>query len=111
MFDLGATIGPGKMVGDDGLERLGLLVCIGARNRLARHLGNNGGPDFPVADPREESVVGLPVAGHIDADFLSHRLDRRAARSEEHTTELQSLMRTSYALFYLKNKNHADNLH
>src|SRR3546814_11175277 len=29
---------------------------------------------------RSESVVGLPVAGHIDADFLSHRLDRRAAR-------------------------------
>src|SRR3546814_4020550 len=29
-----------------------------------------------------------------------------AARSEEHTSELQSLMRTSYAVFCLKNKNH-----
>src|SRR3546814_1579222 len=27
------------------------------------------------------------------------------ARSEEHTSELQSLMRTSYAVFYLKKKN------
>src|SRR3546814_8409524 len=27
-------------------------------------------------------------------------------RSEEHTSELQSLMRTSYAVFFLKNKNH-----
>src|SRR3546814_3165339 len=27
------------------------------------------------------------------------------ARSEEHTSELQSLMRTSYAVFCLKNKN------
>src|SRR3546814_8448014 len=27
-------------------------------------------------------------------------------RSEEHTSELQSLMRTSYAVFCLKNKNH-----
>src|SRR3546814_9300023 len=26
-------------------------------------------------------------------------------RSEEHTSELQTLMRTSYAVFYLKNKN------
>src|SRR3546814_9289026 len=26
-------------------------------------------------------------------------------RSEEHTSELQSLMRTSYAVFYLKQKN------
>src|SRR3546814_1464057 len=29
----------------------------------------------------------------------------RGARSEEHTSELQSLMRISYAVFYLKNKN------
>src|SRR3546814_8820845 len=34
------------------------------------------------------------------------RIDRRtdAARSEEHTSELQSLMRTSYAVFCLKTK-------
>src|SRR3546814_10272259 len=31
--------------------------------------------------------------------------DRRAARSEEHTTELQSLMRISYAVFCLKQKH------
>src|SRR3546814_2938765 len=29
----------------------------------------------------------------------------RPARSEEHTSELQSLMRSSYAVFCLKNKN------
>src|SRR3546814_1943722 len=29
-----------------------------------------------------------------------------AARSEEHTSELQSLMRTSYAVFCLKKKTH-----
>src|SRR3546814_6338145 len=29
----------------------------------------------------------------------------RGARSEEHTSELQSLMRTSYAVFCLKKKN------
>src|SRR3546814_8063035 len=29
----------------------------------------------------------------------------RTARSEEHTSELQSLMRISYAVFCLKNKN------
>src|SRR3546814_6760446 len=32
-----------------------------------------------------------------------HRLDR-AGRSEEHTSELQSLMRISYAVFCLKKK-------
>src|SRR3546814_1773520 len=31
-----------------------------------------------------------------------HRAQRRLARSEEHTSELQSLMRTSYAVVCLK---------
>src|SRR3546814_4017641 len=32
------------------------------------------------------------------------RINHRYARSEEHTSELQSLMRTSYAVFCLKKK-------
>src|SRR3546814_3059601 len=32
-------------------------------------------------------------------------VDRRGLRSEEHTSELQSLMRISYAVFCLKKKN------
>src|SRR3546814_2536593 len=35
---------------------------------------------------------------------VSRRLLRRDPRSEEHTSELQSLMRTSYAVFCPKNK-------
>src|SRR3546814_2089868 len=34
------------------------------------------------------------------------RLSLPANRSEEHTSELQSLMRISYAVFCLKNKSH-----
>src|SRR3546814_1258633 len=34
---------------------------------------------------------------------------RQASRSEEHTSELQSLMRISYAVFCLKNKKHTTN--
>src|SRR3546814_3984126 len=33
-----------------------------------------------------------------------------AARSEEHTSELQSLMRISYAVFCLKKKKHKNNI-
>src|SRR3546814_3905511 len=33
------------------------------------------------------------------------RTDPRSSRSEEHTSELQSLMRISYAVFCLKKKN------
>src|SRR3546814_6745716 len=36
------------------------------------------------------------------------RLHCRTARSEEHTSELQSLMRISYAVFCLKKKNCQD---
>src|SRR3546814_8149071 len=34
------------------------------------------------------------------------RVSRAYSRSEEHTSELQSLMRISYAVFCLKKKNH-----
>src|SRR3546814_4891648 len=33
---------------------------------------------------------------------------RSVSRSEEHTSELQSLMRISYAVFCLKKKNHSE---
>src|SRR3546814_6567828 len=41
----------------------------------------------------------------IEADHVTLRSGPVASgRSEEHTSELQSLMRTSYAVFYLKKK-------
>src|SRR3546814_10292934 len=39
----------------------------------------------------------IPRMGDLDKDIVP--------RSEEHTSELQSLMRISYAVFCLKNKN------
>src|SRR3546814_1549146 len=39
------------------------------------------------------------------------RCRRPRARSEEHTSELQSLMRISYAVFCLKKKNKPDKSH
>src|SRR3546814_6721261 len=36
--------------------------------------------------------------------MVEHGLDPTAFRSEEHTSELKSLMRNSYAVFCLKNK-------
>src|SRR3546814_2515682 len=43
--------------------------------------------------------------GHLEAVASGNAADRAAiARSEEHTSELQSLMRNSYAVFCLKKK-------
>src|SRR3546814_21052315 len=47
-------------------------------------------------------VRQLPAGDVARRQF--HRLDQRLVRSEEHTSELQSLMRISYAVFCLKKK-------
>src|SRR3546814_9805080 len=59
-----------------------------------------------------ESLGAISVAGREGLDNLIfvincnlQRLDG-PVRSEEHTSELQSLMRISYAVFCLKKKNH-----
>src|SRR3546814_14628471 len=38
-------------------------------------------------------------AGNQPGDFVDNQTERTAPRSEEHTSELQSLMRTTYAVF------------
>src|SRR3546814_8784165 len=49
------------------------------------------------------SVRFIVVAGHRVLHGASH-IDLSKLRSEEHTSELQSLMRISYAVFCLKKK-------
>src|SRR3546814_7290174 len=43
--------------------------------------------------------------GHVDRAFARKWSATALRRSEEHTSELQSLMRISYAVFCLKKKN------
>src|SRR3546814_10238748 len=67
---------------------------------LFRSLLNNGHVDNHVS-----SLFVLYVEQHIRyvvEDIFYHRY----IRSEEHTSELQSLMRISYAVFCLKKKKH-----
>src|SRR3546814_6701181 len=68
-------------------------------------LRDEGISDCPIAQPDREGLWAeqrhprqLPCACDL-------RHQRRTDRSEEHKSELQSLMRTSYAVFCLKNKN------
>src|SRR3546814_5525070 len=71
----------------------------GVRHREAEH--------HPVADRREggahRGAVLRRRREHSPEDRGSAAPADRAARSEEHTSELQSLMRISYAVFCLKN--------
>src|SRR3546814_10372551 len=52
-------------------------------------------------------VNGLEGPGK--AAFLTHDLGTKEGRSEEHTSELQSLMRISYAVFCLKKQKNQAN--
>src|SRR3546814_18101870 len=62
-----------------------------------------------VRDPRRATRC---LAGGGRQPGLRSRPARRADRSEEHTSELQSLMRISYAVFCLKKKktNHTSHI-
>src|SRR3546814_2896716 len=59
-------------------------------------------------DTRQHEIFGMSGAGRIElpevADVLHRRLLVAGEGSEEHTSELQSLMRISYAVFCLKKK-------
>src|SRR3546814_3669604 len=61
-----------------------------------------------IADAQSVEDVGdlaLKDGGLVGEGKAGNRLQPDAERSEEHTSELQSLMRSSYAVFCLKKKN------
>src|SRR3546814_5514973 len=74
-------VGHETMAGLEITERDGIGVMIGARSV----------PDARAAGAAEKEVGGVAAV---------------AGRSEEHTSELQSLMRISYAVFCLKKKTY-----
>src|SRR3546814_1793103 len=53
---------------------------------------------------RAARLCAVAAAAGVAVGGSSHALRRGGARSEEHTSELQSLMRISYAVFCLKKK-------
>src|SRR3546814_4945889 len=67
---------------------------------------------FPGGSPREARPKGrgespASHSEHAEVRALRYgRVQRRRKRSEEHTSELQSLMRISYAVFCLKKQKH-----
>src|SRR3546814_6284373 len=75
--------------------------------------------DIDVADRRARgNMRGHAVDARVDAERQAvtrgvDRVDERVefARSEEHTSELQSLMRISYAVFCLTTQNTITTLH
>src|SRR3546814_1675443 len=68
-------------------------IAVRLDDRLA--IGRN-----PVLESRDREIAG------IGARMIADQPVGKQDRSEEHTSELQSLMRISYAVFCLKKKNY-----
>src|SRR3546814_6606694 len=60
--------------------------------------------ELEVAGRDEALEAGVATQGVLGVDLPARQ--RGSRRSEEHTSELQSLMRISYAVIYLKKKHH-----
>src|SRR3546814_7564099 len=88
---------PGADPHDDGAE------AADPDHRAGAHLSFRFGR-HPHADVPSGRRAGDRQGDHAGAPQMDAR-DLPQGRSEEHTSELQSLMRISYAVFCLKKKN------
>src|SRR3546814_9278561 len=99
----------GKAVGDPG-QVLAEFVegNVLALQNLGGHVGREALAEAVGLIARADTVYvagvrrSFPVAAYLA--YSLHQVDKKT-RSEEHTSELQSLMRISYAVFCLKKKN------
>src|SRR3546814_6512102 len=86
---------------DLGSVRRLLAIDSRHRHRFERLRESHGALCRRRVDTRSASRLSRPVGRSAD--------QRSQGRSEEHTSELQSLMRISYAVFCLKKKKKENN--
>src|SRR3546814_6033065 len=107
---------------EGGFFLVAFTACVPAANWMIGNLGTVCVPDGPclipvapgITAPSGVLLVGLAL---VLRDLVQRRLGvswaagaivvGAALRSEEHTSELQSLMRISYAVFCLKKKKYS----
>src|SRR3546814_319498 len=93
-------------IGRPGFDLGGRAACLHQSSRARIAVGLFGGELVHTArflDGEEARIDRMMIADPAPAAF--ERIAAAFDRSEEHTSELQSLMRISYAVFCLKHKN------
>src|SRR3546814_6401767 len=103
--ELSAPVG-GKVIEING--KVGETVAIGSVLAVFETDGEAAGTEAEEeANPPQATAPEKAPREEIQAESTAPkgRVLASPARSEEHTSELQSLMRTSYAVFCLKKKN------
>src|SRR3546814_4449593 len=93
--------------------QMGCHCCTNRMNRSSRQRINLSALCFPGLWKTEKPMRERRLSGKKSArpkSALSSAISPYCwrLRSEEHTSELQSLMRISYAVFCLKNNNNKD---
>src|SRR3546814_4486092 len=103
-----AHLDPGIYTDPEGVHD----ACRGLSTQMAAHMRD----EAPVEPAHPETArIGRPdeifrervASGPWMVESLQHQISihwRQGRRSEEHTSELQSLMRISYAVFCLQTK-------
>src|SRR3546814_2954227 len=94
-------VGDEPAVVDDGdpvAKLLRLFQIMGGE-----HHGDTALVQLPDIGPELLAQFDVDTGGRL----VQHQHRRRVDRSEEHTSELQSLMRISYAVFCLKKKSNS----
>src|SRR3546814_6842649 len=76
-----------------------------ARETYTQWMQKNGGAIVNMIADMWGGMPGMGHSGAARAGMLNFTETAAIERSEEHTSELQSLMRISYAVFCLKKNN------
>src|SRR3546814_10036307 len=76
----------------------------GGQSSTAADIIEEGRADIDLTREAAQSMRGQRIQGAVDVQSEVNRGRDHGFRSEEHTSELQSLMRISYAVFCLKKK-------
>src|SRR3546814_1583561 len=101
------ALGQGEQIGYSNLvdSWLGIQIDKGARfTDWSRRPLDKRQIDYAIADVTHLAAIFPKMLAKLKKTGRGAWLDQEMERSEEHTSELQSLMRISYAVFCLKKK-------
>src|SRR3546814_8715856 len=103
----GAALIPNRMSGAPGIQIGNLFVMAGVPHITAGMLDALTG-ELQGGAPLAAHTIGAwaPESEVADIPRAAEKAHGGVARSEEHTSELQSLMRNSYAVICSKKINH-----